>query len=56
MKKILNITKPSYNKLILPVSWHFGMSRFHRTCTRVSTSVVLLVQYLLTDAKSIFIM
>ena len=33
MKKILDITKLSYNKLILPVSWLFGMSRFHRTCT-----------------------
>ena len=32
MKKILDITKPSYNKLNLPVSWS-GMSRFHRTCT-----------------------
>ena len=29
MKKNLNITKPWYSKLILPVPWSFVMSKFH---------------------------
>ena len=29
MKKDLNITKPRYSEQILPVPWHFVISRFH---------------------------
>ena len=36
MEKYLDITKPRYTEHILPVPWHFVISRFH--CTNKNAS------------------